>query len=169
MVAAISLSTLTLRIDDVLPLLAYWWMAAVGIVLGVVDLAVHRLPDRLTALLAVGAGAALTAQTVITHDAGRLTEALASGFGAAFLYLSAALLTAGGIGIGDAKLAFSLGLTVGWTGWPAVLFATALALMLTGITAVALLALKRAYCRDAIPHGPFMVFAAAATIGLAAT
>nr|WP_230416923.1 A24 family peptidase [Micromonospora tarapacensis] len=139
-------------------------MALVGIILAVVDLAVHRLPDRLTALLAAGSLAALGAQSLITGEAHRLVEALAAGAGAAFFYLLMSLLTRGGIGLGDAKLAFGLGITVGWAGWPAVAVATFLGLVLTGLAAVVLLVLRRAGRKDAIPHGPFMVLAAIATI-----
>ncbi|MBX7268936.1 prepilin peptidase [Micromonospora sp. Llam7] len=162
--AALSLGILAAVANDALPLLAYCWMALVGIILAVVDLAVHRLPDRLTALLAAGSLAALGAQSLITGEAHRLVEALAAGAGAAFFYLLMSLLTRGGIGLGDAKLAFGLGITVGWAGWPAVAVATFLGLVLTGLAAVVLLVLRRAGRKDAIPHGPFMVLAAIATI-----
>lgn len=164
--AAVSFAALTLTVDDVLPLLAYGWVAAVGIVLAVVDIAVHRLPNRLTALLAAGATAALAVQALIAGAGHQLIAAMGAGVGAALFYLLMSLLTSGDIGLGDAKLAFGLGVVVGWNGWPAVVFAMMLGLLLTGVTAVALLVLKRARRKDSIPHGPFMVLATVTTIVL---
>lgn len=160
--AGLSVSALAAVIDDPLPLLAFCWLALVGITLAVVDIAVHRLPNRLTALLAGGALAVFGVQTIIIGDARRLVGALAAGAGAAAFYVLMSLLTRGGIGLGDAKLAFGLGLGLGWLGWPAVAVSTFLALVLTGLAAGVLLALRRAGRKDAIPHGPFMVLAAIA-------
>ncbi|MFK3984474.1 prepilin peptidase [Micromonospora sp. NPDC050397] len=166
--AALSLGIIATVVDEALPLLAYCWVALVGLILAIVDLAVHRLPDRLTALLAAGVLAALGAQCLSTGEAHRLLEALAACAGAAMFYFLMSALTGGGIGLGDAKLAFGLGITVGWAGWPAVAVATFLGLVLTGLGALVLLLLRRAGRKDAIPHGPFMVLAALATIVVAA-
>ncbi|SCL36258.1 prepilin peptidase [Micromonospora aurantiaca (nom. illeg.)] len=147
-------------VDEPLVLLGYGWIVLVGGTLVVVDIAVHRLPDRLTGLLAAGALAAFGAQAITSGEPRRLVEALAAGAGAATFYALMSLLTRGGLGLGDAKLALGLGIGVGWMGWPAVALATFLALVLTGLTAVALLVSGRAGRKDAIPHGPFMVLAA---------
>jgi leader peptidase (prepilin peptidase)/N-methyltransferase len=158
--AAVSFGTLALTVDEALLLVAYCLVAAVGIVLVVVDIAVHRLPDRLTALLAAATVATLATQALITGAGDRLLEAMAAGLGASLFYFVLSLLTAGGIGLGDAKLAFGLGVAVGWTGWSAVFWATTLGLALTGVVAIALLALRRAGRKDPIAHGPYMVLAA---------
>ncbi|MFI7025143.1 prepilin peptidase [Micromonospora sp. NPDC049900] len=147
-------------VEDLVLFLAYCWLALVGVTLTIIDSAVHRLPDRLTALLAGGTLVSLGTQSIISNDAQRLVGSVAAGAGAAAFYLLMALLTGGGIGLGDAKLAFGLGLSIGWMGWPAVAAALFLALLLTGFAAVALTALGRAGRKDAIPHGPFMVIAA---------
>ncbi|MFY1633705.1 prepilin peptidase [Solwaraspora sp. WMMB335] len=165
--AASALGVLTVVVDEPLPLLAFCWMAVFGIALAVVDVAVHRLPDRLTALLASGVAASLTVESLILGDARRLGEALAAGVGAGLFYLLFSLLTGGGIGLGDAKLALGLGAGAGWFGWPSVVLMTFLALALTGVVAAALIALRRAGRKDAIPHGPFMVLAATVTVVLA--
>ncbi|MDG4793114.1 prepilin peptidase [Micromonospora sp. WMMD1082] len=154
------LAALAAVVDEPLVLLGYGWIVLVGGTLVVVDIAVHRLPDRLTALLAAGALVAFGAQAITSGEPRRLVGALAAGAGAATFYALMSLLTRGGLGLGDAKLALGLGIGVGWIGWPAVALATFLALVLTGLTAVALLASGRAGRKDAIPHGPFMVLAA---------
>lgn len=165
-VAGASFALLALTVDGVLSLVAYCFVAAVGILLAIIDVAVHRLPDRLTMLLAIGTLAALTVQALVASAGRHLLEAMVAGAGAAFFYLLMSLLTAGGIGLGDAKLAFGLGAAVGYSGWTATFFATVLALLLTGVAAVVLLVFKHADRKDAIPHGPFMVLAAIATLVL---
>jgi leader peptidase (prepilin peptidase) / N-methyltransferase len=162
--AATLFAGLALAADEALTLVAYCFVAAVGLTLAIVDVAVHRLPDELTALLAAGVVAVLMAQALVASAGRQLLEAMAAGLGAALFYLLMSLLTAGGIGLGDAKLAFGLGVAVGWNGWSAVFVATTLSLLLTGVAAVALLVLNRAGRKDSIPHGPFMVVAAVATL-----
>src|SRR5262245_35118561 len=48
LIAAAALGLLATLIHDPLPLLAFGWIAAIGVVLAFVDVSVHRLPDRLT-------------------------------------------------------------------------------------------------------------------------
>ncbi|MEJ3743137.1 A24 family peptidase [Actinomycetes bacterium KLBMP 9797] len=162
--AAASFAGLALATDDALTLVAYSFLAAVGLVLAIIDVAVHRLPDRLTGLLAAGVVAVLMTQALVASAGRQLLEAMAAGLGAALFYLLMSLLTAGGIGIGDAKLAFGLGVAVGWNGWAAAFLATTLGLLLTGVVACVLLVLSRADRKDSIAHGPFMVIAAISTL-----
>lgn len=159
-VTAVTFGALTLSTDQVLPLLAACWVAVVGVVLAVVDIKTHRLPNRLTALLSVGTLAFLGIEALARSASGQLLEAAASATGASIFYLLLRLLSRGGVGLGDAKLAFGLGLAVGWSGWRAVVSAVALGLLLTGLAAIVLILLRHANRSDALPHGPFMLLAA---------
>ena len=138
-------------------LLAFGFLGALGVVLGAVDVAVHRLPDRLTLpaypvlLVLLGAGA------VIGHDGGALVRALLASVALAASYLLLALLRPGQLGGGDIKLAAVLGLGLGWLGWPAVIAGAMLAFVLTAVVSLALLAARRIGLRDAICFGPFML------------
>jgi leader peptidase (prepilin peptidase) / N-methyltransferase len=80
--------------------------ALVGI--SAIDLRYRIIPDRITLPLAV-AGLVLAA-VLMPSD---LPELLLSAFGAGFFLLVAALLSPSGMGMGDVKLAFVLGLFVG--------------------------------------------------------
>ena len=155
--AAAAFAALAIVAHDALTLLAYCWLVSVGLALSLVDVAVHRLPNRLTGALAAGVLVLLGIQAVVSHAGDRLLEASASAVGAALFYLVMWAVTAGGVGLGDAKLAVGLGLAVGWSGWAAVFAAVTLGLFLTGMTAVVLLVLRRVRRKDALPHGPFMV------------
>jgi len=71
------------------------------------------------------------------------------------------LVSRGGMGGGDVKLAGLIGLA---TGFPHVLLALALAIVAAGLLAITLLALRRRTRKQAIPFGPFLAVAAMATI-----
>ncbi|GAA1174399.1 leader peptidase (prepilin peptidase)/N-methyltransferase [Kitasatospora gansuensis] len=126
------------------------WVALLGLVLGLVDASVHRLPDPLTAALAAGA-AALLLMTERQSLLRCLLAALALGLGFALLALLAP------IGLGDAKLAPSLGALLAVTGWGTVLAGLAYAFLLAGLWAVALLLTRRAGRQDALAFGPFLL------------
>ncbi len=169
LITAATFATLAVTTDRVLPLLAYGWITAVGIALAIVDIAVHRLPDRLTALLAGGAATILSIEALTTKAGNQIVGVLLTGLGASLAYLVVSLITSGGVGLGDAKLAFGLGLTTGWKGWTTTVSAMTLGLVLTGLTATVLLILKRTGRKDSIPHGPFMLLAAVIAIALTVT
>ena len=67
-----------------------------------------------------------------------------------------ALLNASGLGGGDVKLAPTLGLLLGWSGWSAVVVGAAAAFVLGAAAALLLLALRRIGRKGVIPFGPFM-------------
>jgi len=82
----------------------------------------------------------------------------AIGFG---IFLVIALVSRGGMGWGDVKLAALIGLA---TGFPLVFLAIIMAAILGGIVAVALLIAKRRGRREMIPFGPFLAVAAMVTL-----
>ncbi|WP_405019026.1 prepilin peptidase [Kitasatospora sp. NBC_00070] len=126
------------------------WTALLGVVLALVDASVHRLPDVLTATLAAGT-AILLLVTERQSLLRCLLAALALGLGFALL----ALLVP--IGLGDAKLAPSLGALLAVTGWATVLAGLVYAFLLAGLWAVALLLTRRAGRQDSLAFGPFLL------------
>lgn len=140
------------------PELAVWLLAApVAVLLALVDLRVHRLPDVLTLPLAAATLALLGIAAVLPAGAGSwptaLFGALALGAGYEVLYL----INPAGMGFGDVKLALGLGAALGWYGW-AVLVTGAFAGILYGaVYGLGMVALRRAGRKTAIPLGPFML------------
>ena len=137
--------------------LAFGFLGALGVVLGAVDVAVHRLPDRLTLPAYPVMVVLLGVAAAIGHDGGALVRALLASAALTAGYLLLALLRPGQLGGGDIKLAGLIGLGLGWLGWPAVLAGAMLAFALTAIVSLALLAARRIGLRDAICFGPFML------------
>jgi leader peptidase (prepilin peptidase)/N-methyltransferase len=77
------------------------------------------------------------------------------------LFMAVIVLSRGGMGGGDLKLGAMLG---AFLGWQALLVALFVAVMLGGMSAVALLASGRLARKDAIPFGPFLAIGGAVAL-----
>lgn len=140
---------------------AYLAALTVGAWLMAVDADVQRLPNAVTLPAIPVSAAALGGCSALARDppaAGRaLLGGLLLGVGYLLLYAVGAWRGAPGIGLGDVKLAFSLGQWLAWLGWPVLLTGAYLGLVLSGLCALGLLVGGRAGPRTALPHGPAMV------------
>ncbi len=163
LLAAATLAVLAWRSGIGVATIGLLWAALVAVVLALVDISVHRLPDRL--ILAALAGTLLV--FALTGDFSRLGIAVLCGLGCGALYFLIVFASPRGMGLGDAKLAVLIGLTSGWFGVRTALFAMFAGLLLAGLTAIVLLALRRVSRSDRIPHGPFMLLGGLAAIILA--
>jgi leader peptidase (prepilin peptidase)/N-methyltransferase len=144
------------------------WAAAAAVVLTVVDLASHRLPDRVTyPSLAVSAAALLADAVVLGSWPALVRGALAGAAAFAVAALLAALVPAG-LGFGDVKLLGLLGLLLGWVGWGVLLTGVFLGLLTGAVMSVVLLLTRRAGWRTAIPFGPPLLAGAVLALGLTA-
>jgi leader peptidase (prepilin peptidase)/N-methyltransferase len=155
-VTAAAAAALALCAPDPLTLLGYCWVAGFGVVLGFVDVAVRRLPDRFTVPAYLGVLALVVAD-------GRF-DAVLSGAAVAGGYLLLVVISPAGMGLGDAKLALSLGTALGWLGWPVAIAGAAAGFLLGGLYGAALLIGGRAGRKDELPHGPFMLVGALAVV-----
>jgi len=86
--------------------------------------------------------------------------ALGGGIGFA-IFLLIAIVSRGGMGWGDVKLAALIGLA---TGFPLVFLAIIMGAILGGIVAVALVVAKKRKRRETIPFGPFLALATMVTL-----
>ena len=92
--------------------------------------------------------------------AGIANAALGGAVGFVILFLIA-IVSRGGMGWGDVKLAALIGLA---TGFPLVFFSLIMGAILGGIVAVALMIAKKKTRRETIPFGPFLAVAAMITL-----
>lgn len=65
-----------------------------------------------------------------------------------------------GLGLGDVKLAFPLGLMLASQSWTCLVFGVALGWILAGVAAIVLLITKRAGRKTLIAYGPYMIIGA---------
>lgn len=146
---------------------AFAWAAGAAVVLGAVDLASHRLPDRVTYPAAAVAASALLVDATVHGTWGALVRAAlaaAAAFGVAAL---AASISPAGLGFGDVKLLGLLGLLLGWVGWGTLLTGVFLGLLTGTLVSLALLVGRRVGWRSAVPFGPPLLIGAVLALALA--
>jgi leader peptidase (prepilin peptidase)/N-methyltransferase len=145
-------------------LVAFLYFAAISVVLTVIDLDTHRLPNSIVLPSYVVAGVLFTAACVLGADWGRLLGA-AVGMAVMYgFYFVIRLIRPDGMGGGDVKLAGVVGIYLGWLGWSALAVGAFAAFVLGGVFGLALIAFGRAGRRSAIPFGPWML--AGAWVGI---
>ncbi len=132
-------------------------LSVAGVLLAAIDLAVQRLPDPIVWRLAVAVAALLALAAVTGGGWAAYGRAAAGGAALLAVFGLMSVLTAGQIGLGDAKLAGVLGMLLGWFGWPVVVLGALLAVLLNGLVAVVLLALRRVGWRGSLPMGPSLL------------
>ncbi len=136
-------------------LVAYCYLAAIGVMLSTVDVLEHRLPGRLTLPSIAVIGGLVAVSATRANDPAPLVRALAAGAVLAIAYLLVALASRGGLGAGDVKLAGLLGLALGWQSWTAVITGTVAAWVAAAL--FLLLARVAGGGTRAVPMGPFLI------------
>lgn len=157
LVTAILFGLLAWRVGIRGELLAYSCVALASVPLAAIDLAEHRLPTPLiwSSCLATFALFLLTA-TVDRHGQGLLRGTVGM-VALPAAYLVMALLSRGGFGAGDIRLAALVGLALGWQSWTAVATGTVIALGCAGMAGLVAITLGRLSRRSPIPYGPAML------------
>jgi leader peptidase (prepilin peptidase)/N-methyltransferase len=143
-------------------------------ILTLVDLKHYLIPDEATIAIAVlGIISAIVTAPAFTESTGSFlgSYAMLAGFRSSFMLAHLVGLLAGGgillllygvtrgrgIGFGDVKLAFALGLAFAW---PDSVVLVGLAFVLGSIAAVPALLARRAGLKTALPFGPFLALSA---------
>jgi leader peptidase (prepilin peptidase) / N-methyltransferase len=145
---------------------AYLALAFVCLVLAVIDANTRLLPNRITyPAFPLVAGLLLVASLGL-GDLGRLGRGLVAAAAVGGFFLVLALISPRGMGLGDVKLAPTLGLALGWLSWGTVavgVFAAFLLGGLAGLAGIVALGLSR---KSLLPFGPWLV--AGALLGVLA-
>ncbi|MFG3554152.1 prepilin peptidase [Micromonospora sp. NPDC047557] len=141
--------------DPALPVLLA--VAAVGLVLAVVDLACLRLPDPLVAAAGLLALGGLSAAALLSGAPGRLLGAVGGAAVSGAAHVLLALLPGSRLGFGDVKLAAVLGLPLGWLGRDALLAGLLLPHVLHGGLVLGLLAARKVHRNTLLPLGPALL------------
>ena len=147
--------------------LALAWAAGAGLVLGAVDLAVHRLPDRVTFPAYAVCAVALAADAAVLGSWSALLRAVMAAAAAFGLAALLAAVIPEGLGFGDVKLLALLGLVLGWIGWGVLLAGVFLGLLTGALVSLVLLATRRAALRTPVPFGPPLLTGAVIALALA--
>jgi leader peptidase (prepilin peptidase) / N-methyltransferase len=141
-------------------LLGYGWLAVATVVLAVIDVREHRLPNRWVLPGYVVLPVAFLVACVVGASWTSLGRALLGGAVLFVSYLLLRMLGQGGMGGGDVKLAGVLGIALGWVGWGALAVGAIAGFVLGGVYGVILLLSRRATAKTAVPFGPWMLLGA---------
>jgi leader peptidase (prepilin peptidase)/N-methyltransferase len=138
-----------------LPLLAYAWWAAVGIVLAFVDLSVQRLPARLSYTAAAGLIVVLLANAVITGAWQPWVRSLVGALITAAVVALCALAMPRLVHWGDVRYALAVGAAAAWPGWLTLYAAAFLSTLSAALVGVGLVVSCKATVKTHLAQGPF--------------
>jgi leader peptidase (prepilin peptidase)/N-methyltransferase len=150
---------------DAVIVAAYVGFALLSLVLAVVDVRTHRLPDRLVLPAYPALLVLLAVASALRASWSELGRALVAGAVVFAFFLLLRLAQPGGMGGGDVKLAGLIGIVLGYAGWAGVVVGLFAAFLLGGAYSVLLIVRRRADRRTAIPFGPWMLLGAWVGIG----
>jgi leader peptidase (prepilin peptidase)/N-methyltransferase len=134
------------------------------ILLTVTDLDTKLIPNRILGPGSVISIALLVIGYFLDTLSGSLVDAAIGGAAYFSVMLLLALIVRGGLGFGDVKLAFLVGVFTGYLGLGHVLVAGIGSFLIGGLVAAFLLITRKSSRKDAIPFGPFMTTAAILTV-----
>ncbi|MGH2374034.1 MAG: prepilin peptidase [bacterium] len=143
-----------LRFREVLPLLSALIFVFLLVAITFIDLDHQLILNRLTY-------PGIVIGVLLSALGGRALTAGLAGLGAAGLILAIVVLSRGGMGGGDVKLAALMGV---FLGWPSIAVALFLAFLGGGLVGLLLLALRLRGRKDAIPFGPALAAGALAAL-----
>lgn len=161
---AVACAAFALRLGGNPALPAFILLAVLGVQLARTDISLHLLPNPLVLSLLLG-GLFLFLASIFAGS--QWTEPLRAVAGAAILfaiYLIMALISPGGIGMGDVKLAGPVGLYLGYLGWTQLLYGGLLGFVLNGVVTLFVIRKNRVERPSEVAHGPSML---AAAVGVA--
>jgi leader peptidase (prepilin peptidase)/N-methyltransferase len=133
------------------------WLVICAVPLAVIDIAVRRLPDLLTAAALAGTAIFLLAAASLDGRWPDLARAAAGAAILAGLFAALALARPGSAGLGDAKLGLSVGALAAWLGWGVLVDALVAGFLLAGCYALWLIGTRRASLSGSLAFGPFLL------------
>jgi len=149
---------LALRYHDSWVLPAFLALAAGLVVLSVIDLEHFLLPNRIVYPLTVATVALLGLAAVGDHAWAAFGRAVLGGVVAMVALGVLHLVSPRSMGFGDVKLAFVLGLVLGWLGWSELVLGLFCGFLAGAVVGLALIVLRHRGRKDHLPFGPFLAF-----------
>lgn len=166
LVTAIVFGLLAWRVSNWADLLGYSVFAAFGIAVSVIDIAERRIPTRLV-LPAYPMLVGLFGTTAfLQRDFGGASRSVIGLLVLPAFYVVLALVSHGGVGAGDVRLAGPVGWVMAWHGWTTLVAGTLLAFVFASLASLTTIVWRSATRNSRVPFAPAMVIGALATIVL---
>lgn len=140
--------------DWVLP--AYLVLAGALMALSVIDLKLFLLPNRIVFPLAGASVVLLGLGALAEGELGWYGRALLAGVASFVVFAALHIISPRSMGFGDVKLAFVLGLYLGYLGWGEVVLGLFLGFLYGAVIGVGLIVTKLRSRKDHVPFGPFL-------------
>ncbi len=136
---------------------AYLALAAGLLALALIDLDTFLLPNKVLYPTGFIVGALLLGAAVVDGSWNDLARAGLGGLAAFVVFLIIHLISPRGMGFGDVRLSFVLGMALGWLSWGHVYLGLFLGFVLGAVIGVVLIATGLRTRKDHVPFGPFLV------------
>ncbi|MGH9039475.1 MAG: prepilin peptidase [Acidimicrobiia bacterium] len=140
------------------PVLPAWLVLVAGLLaISVIDLEHYIVPNRILVPMTIAALPLLALGVLDDEiDPADLIRAVLAGAAGLTAMLALNLISPRGMGMGDVKMSFVLGLHLGVLGWGQVVLGFFSAFLLGAVVGLTLIALKIRGRKDAVPFGPFL-------------
>lgn len=166
LVTAIAFGILAWRVSSWADLLGYSVFAAFGIAVSVIDMAEHRVPTRLVLPAYPVLVGLFVTMAFLQRDLGGVGRATIGMLVLPAFYLTLALVSRGGVGAGDIRLAGPVGWVMAWHGWTTLVVGTLLAFVFASLAGLTTIAWRSGTRNTRVPFAPAMVTGALAIIAL---
>jgi leader peptidase (prepilin peptidase)/N-methyltransferase len=123
----------------------------------VIDATTGLLPNRITYPAFPLVGSLLLGASLGLGDLGRLGRAVGAAAAVGGFFLLLALISPRGMGLGDVKLAPTLGLALGWLSWGSVAVGFLAAFLLGGLAGLGGMLVFGLSRKSLLPFGPWLV------------
>jgi leader peptidase (prepilin peptidase)/N-methyltransferase len=135
---------------------AYLVLTGALIALSAIDLEHYILPNRVLYPADAAMIVLLAAASAGEHDWGAFVRAAIAGAIAFAVFFVIHIVSPKGMGFGDVRLSFLLGLGLGWLGWGEVAGGLFAGFLYGAVVGVALIAVRVRGRKQQIPFGPFL-------------
>jgi leader peptidase (prepilin peptidase)/N-methyltransferase len=149
-------SAMALRFGAAWELPAFLLLAVALVALSIIDLRLYLLPNRILFPVTVASVVLLAVAAIADGDIDPFLRALACGAASFAAFTVLHLVSPRAMGFGDVKLAFLLGLDLGWLGAGETVLGLFLGFVYGAVVGVALIVTGARGRKDHVPFGPFL-------------
>lgn len=135
---------------------AYLVLAAGLVVLSLIDLDTFLLPNRIVYPLTITVTVLFGVAGILDGGVGDFRRALLCGLFVFAVFLLLHLISPRGMGFGDVRFSFVLGLALGWVSPATAFLGIFMGFLLGAVVGIGLMATKVKTRKDHVPFGPFM-------------
>lgn len=143
---------------------AYLVLAGGLVVLSLIDLDTFLLPNRIVYPLTIVVTVLFGVAGAVDGGVGDFRRALLCGLVVFAVFLLLHLISPRGMGFGDVKFSFVLGVALGWVSPATAFLGIFMGFLLGSVVGIGLIATKVKTRKDHVPFGPFMALGAVSAL-----